>query len=71
MPEKTFPNLLNDASTSELNSDFEAMRVSREKTLRNKLPSAEQMAAFQQSFNEFINHRRRPFSPMRETNMLL
>jgi hypothetical protein len=71
MPGRPVPNLLNDALADEVNSDFEIMRMTREKTRREHPPSAEQTAAFQQSCNEFINHRRRPFSPMRETNMLL
>ena len=71
MPGRPVPNLLNDALADEVNSDFEIMRMARKMIRREYPPSAEQMAAFQQSCNEFINHRRRPFSPMRETNMLL
>lgn len=71
MSDRPIPNLLNDATVAELNADFEIMRKNRGEIRRKHLPSAIQMAAFQQSFNEFIKHRKRAFEPMREVNILL
>jgi hypothetical protein len=38
---------------------------------RTNLPSADEVIAFLDGYNAFINHAMRPFLPMRETNMLL
>jgi len=35
------------------------------------LPSADEVIDFLDGYNAFINHATRPFTPMRETNMLL
>ena len=71
MPAKPIPNLLTDASAEEMNADFEIMARNRERKLREHPPTALQMALFQQQFNEFINHRKRPFEPMIEQVMKL
>lgn len=71
MAAKPIPNLLTDATPEEINADFEIMQCNRERRLKEYPPTAQQMAAFQQQFNEFINHRRRPFEPMLETMMKL
>jgi len=47
------------------------LQRNRERRLKKNPPTAEQMAVFQQQFNEFINHRRRPSEPMIETTMKL
>lgn len=65
------PNLLTDATPEEMNADFEIMQRNREYRLKENPPTAQQMAVFQQQFNEFINHRKRPFEPMVETTMKL
>lgn len=65
------PNLLTDATTEELNADFEIMRMNSERKLRENPPTPQQMAEFQQQFNEFINHRKRPFELMVERVMKL
>ena len=71
MPAKSIPTLLTDATTEEMNADFEIMQRNRERRLKENPPTAQQMAAFQQQFKEFINHRKRPFEPMVETAMKL
>jgi hypothetical protein len=71
MATKPIPNLLTDATLEEMNADFEIMQRNRERHMKEHPPTAEQMAAFQQQFNEFISHRRRPFEPMVETTMKL
>jgi len=71
MPAKPIPNLLTDASAEEMNADFEIMARNRERKLREHPPTAREMALFQQQFNEFINHRKRPFEPMIEQVMKL
>jgi hypothetical protein len=71
MPAKSIPNLLTDATTEEMNADFEIMQRNRDLRLKETPPTAQQMAEFQQQFNEFINHRKRPFEPMVETTMKL
>lgn len=71
MPTKQTPNLLTDATAEEMNADFEIMRLHREDKLRKKPPTSLEMAAFQQSFNAFINHRKRPAVPICEQRMLL
>lgn len=71
MSAKMIPNLLTDATSNEMNADFEIMQRNRERRLKEHPPTAQQMAAFQQQFNEFINHRRRPFEAMVETIMKL
>lgn len=38
---------------------------------RADLPSADEVIAFLDGYNAFINHATRPFSPMREVKMLL
>ena len=38
---------------------------------RTDLLSADEVIAFLDGYNSFINHETRPFSPMKETNMLL
>ena len=38
---------------------------------RIDLLSADEVIAFLDGYNSFINHETRPFSPMKETNMLL
>ncbi|MEI6206579.1 MAG: YgiT-type zinc finger protein [Desulfuromonadales bacterium] len=35
------------------------------------LPTADEVIAFLDGYNSFINHETRPFTPMREVNMLL
>jgi hypothetical protein len=35
------------------------------------LPSADEVIAFLDDYNSFINHATRPFTPMKEVNMLL
>ena len=71
MTRRSIPNLLTDATPKEMNADFEIMQRNRERRLKEHPPTAQQMALFQQQFNEFINHRRRPFEPMVETTMKL
>ena len=71
MSSKPIPNLLTDATSEEMNADFEIMLRNRERRLKENPPTAQQMAEFQQQFNEFINHRKRPFEPMVETTMKL
>lgn len=71
MTTKPIPNLLTDATLEEMNADFEIMQRNRERRMQGHPPTAQQMALFQQQFNEFINHRRRPFEPMVETTMKL
>ena len=41
------------------------------KNSRTDLPSADEVIDFLDGYNSFINHATRPFSPMREINMLL
>ena len=65
------PNLLTDATAEEMNADFAIVAANRERKLREHPLTAQQMAAFQQQFNEFISHRRRPFEAMAETTMKL
>ena len=69
MATKPIPNLLTDATPEEMNADFESMQRNRERRLKEHPPTAQQMAAFQQQFNEFINHRKRTFEPMVEQLM--
>jgi hypothetical protein len=38
---------------------------------KTDLPSADEVIDFLDGYNAFINHATRPFSPMREVNMLL
>ncbi len=38
---------------------------------RTDLPTADEVIDFLNSYNAFINHETRPFTPMREVNMLL
>ncbi len=38
---------------------------------RADLPDADEVIAFLDGYNSFINHASRPFSPIRELNMLL
>ena len=38
---------------------------------RVDLPDADEVIAFIDGYNEFINHATRPFSPMRDVTMLL
>jgi hypothetical protein len=38
---------------------------------RADLPTADEVIAFLDGYNSFINHATRPFSPMKEVNMLL
>lgn len=71
MTAKPIPNLLTDATPEEMNADFVIMLRNRERRLKEYPPSSRQMAEFQQQFNEFINHRRRPFEAMVETIMKL
>ncbi|ACD94220.1 hypothetical protein [Trichlorobacter lovleyi] len=71
MATKPIPNLLTDATPEEMNADFEIMQRNRECRMKEHPPTAQQMAVFQQQFNEFIHHRRRPFEPMVETMMKL
>ena len=71
MTTKPIPNLLTDATAEEMNADFAIMQGNRERRLKEHPPTAQQMAAFQQQFNEFINHRKRPFEPMAELVMKL
>lgn len=71
MPAKSIPSLLTDATSEEMNADFEIMQRNRERRLKEHPPTAQQMAEFQQQFNEFINHRKRPFEPMIEQVMKL
>jgi hypothetical protein len=35
------------------------------------LPTADEVIAFLDGYNSFINHATRPFTPMKEVNMLL
>ena len=71
MAVKTTPNLLSDSTAEELCADFEIMQRNRVRHLKADPPTAQQMAEFQQQFNEFINHRKRPFQPMQELVMKL
>ncbi len=71
MPHEATPNLLTDATPEEMNADFKIMRQNRERRLKENPPTAQQMAQFQQDFNSFINHRKRPFKPMVEKDMRL
>lgn len=38
---------------------------------RTDLPTADEVIAFLDGYNAFINHETRPFKPMKEVNMLL
>lgn len=38
---------------------------------RTDLPTADEVIAFLDGYNSFINHETRPFTPMKEVNMLL
>ena len=38
---------------------------------RTNLPSADEIIDFLDGYNAFINHATRPFTPMKEVNMLL
>ena len=38
---------------------------------RTHLPSADEVIDFLDGYNAFINHATRPFTPMKEVNMLL
>ena len=38
---------------------------------RTNLPSADEVIDFLDGYNAFINHATRPFTPMKEVNMLL
>jgi len=71
MATKPIPNLLTDATPEEINEDFEIMQRNRERRLKEHPPATQEMAAFQQQFNEFINHRKRPFEAMAELSMKL
>ena len=71
MSSKPIPNLLTDATSEEMNADFEIMQRNCERRLKEHPLTAQQMAEFQQQFNEFINHRKRPFEPMTELVMKL
>jgi len=43
----------------------------RELAQAGNLPTPDEVIAFLDGYNAFINHETRPFSPMREVNMLL
>ena len=43
----------------------------RELFQNRNLPTSDEVIAFLVGYNEFINHETRPFTPMREVNMLL
>lgn len=71
MPNSHIPNLLTEATTEEMNADFDIMRINRARQLREHPPTSGQMADFQQAYNEFINHRKRPYVPFQEHDMKL
>ncbi len=71
MPNSQIPNLLTEATTEEMNADFDIMRINRARQLREHPPTSGQMADFQQVYNEFINHRKRPYVPFQEHDMKL
>lgn len=71
MLNRPIPNLLTEATTEEMNADFDFMRINRAR-LRSKNPlTSDQIVDFQQAYNEFINHRKRPFVAFQEDNMKL
>ncbi len=71
MPNSQIPNLLTEATTEEMNADFDIMRINRARQRREHPPTSGQMADFQQAYNEFINHRKRPYVPFLEHDMKL
>lgn len=71
MPNRQIPNVLTEATTGEMNADFEIMRINRARQLREHPPTPSQMADFQQAYNEFINHRKRPLVAFLEHDMKL
>ena len=46
-------------------------RLLRRYHSRTNLPTADEVIAFLDGYNSFINHETRPFKPMKEVNMLL
>jgi len=60
-------NLLVGTDTESLNKDCQQLR----QYSRDDLPSADEVIAFLDGYNAFINHITRPFTPMREIIMLL
>lgn len=71
MPNWQIPYLLTEATTEVMNADFEIMRINRARQLREPPPTSGQMADFQQAYNEFINHRKRPYVAFLEHDMKL
>jgi len=71
MPNSQIPNLLTEATTEEMIADFEILRINRARRLREPPPTSGQMADFQQAYNEFINHRKRPYVPFLGHDMKL
>jgi hypothetical protein len=64
---------LSDLSNSEsLRRDIEILRENRHNPfIKDGKPDIEAFLEFVTSFNEFINHRPKPFKPMRDREMKL
>ena len=61
-------DLLVGKDTESLTQDCKKLR---ELAQAGNLPTPDEVIAFLDGYNSFINHEPRPFSPMREVNMLL
>lgn len=64
-------NLLADASCAALTEDCEEMLRARHRISGVVLPSADEVLAFLDGYNAFINHARRPFEPIHDAEMKL